>query len=70
MYFLHRMNFFAPQRTLPVDRQRERKTFQRPKNINEIGKAQGHKKKKRKKETISSHTLRTRFLECPPGLAP
>jgi len=55
MYFLHRMNFFAPQRTLPVDRQRERKTFQRPKNINEIGKAQGHKKKKKKRNHFIAH---------------
>ncbi|KAK2553916.1 Hydroxyacid-oxoacid transhydrogenase [Acropora cervicornis] len=36
-------------RTLPVDRQRERKNFQRLKNINEIVKAQARKNKEKKK---------------------
>ena len=46
MYFLQRMDFFTPRKK----RQRERKTFQGPKNINEIGKAQGRKKKQKNKK--------------------
>ena len=52
---------------LLTDSETERKKFKRPKNITENRKGKAAKKKK---ETHSLRTLRTQFLEIPPGHGP
>jgi len=65
MYFLHRMNFFVPLENTSCWQAARKKKNSKTKEHQRNWKSTTSQKK----ETSSSHTLRTRFLEFPPGLA-